>query len=138
MFRDIAAAIRTRMGATVNGCSVAWPNEKFSPTVQQPWIYAEVRGNGTSGTGVGSAGLRQVTTDGLIEAHVYVPAGKGTDAAYQTADAVGALFQLAAFPASTAAIATGAASVGDAEPGDDKGLWWRVSVVIPFTAHYTA
>lgn len=138
MFGNIVTAIRQRMEAGFTAAPLSWPNEDYQPTAQQPWVFAEVIGNGGDCTGFNSPGLRAAQDDGLIQAHVFVPEGTGTDDAYNLAGAIGDLFLMATFSGTGCRIACRKPSVGEAEPGSEDGLWWRVSVSIPFTAFYSA
>lgn len=134
---DIPGQIRSVIEAEWSAAPIAWPNEPFEAPSDAPWLYIEIKGNGASGSGVGGVGKRVVEADGLILAHVFVPVGVGRTPADQLARSLGGMLHLRALPG-TATIQTGAADIGSAESGDDDGLWWRVSLSIPFTAHYLA
>jgi hypothetical protein len=137
MFREIVATIRTKLEAEWSGAPIAWPNEDFQANGQDAWVHVEVQGNGAEGTVIGSVGKRAVTEMGLIFAHVFVPVGTGTDEAFRIAEEIGAVFRLTSFSGTGVRIAAGVPSIGEAEPGDENGNWFRVSASIPFTAHYS-
>ncbi|WP_207479573.1 phage tail terminator-like protein [Arenibaculum pallidiluteum] len=132
-FADAVAAIRARLGDPFEGAPVALPNVNFEPG-DGPWLYLEVLGAAGEASRHGSVGKRFVTDLGTIMAHVFVPAGTGTDVAYTLAGQVADALRLATFDG----IDTEAATIGGGESGDDNGNWFRVSVSIPFALHYTA
>lgn len=143
---DAKTAIRTKMTAEWSTTDVAYPNEarpwqaegKQWPTDAsgnpEPWVYLEVLGAGADSTVFGSEDKRVARDGGLIFAHVFVPVGIGDKLATQYAEEIGEIFRVKRFDG----ISTGAPSVGAGEQGDDDGLYWRVSVSIPFSLHYTA
>ncbi|MEO0036690.1 MAG: hypothetical protein RLZZ501_2713, partial [Pseudomonadota bacterium] len=122
---DLPGQIRAAIEAAWSAAPIAWPNEPFEAPADAPWLYIEIKGNGASGSGVGSTGRRVVEADGLILAHVFVPVGVGQTPAGDLARSLGAALQIRALPGA-ATIQTGAADIGSAESGDDDGLWWRV------------
>lgn len=146
---DPLTAVRHRLEAEWTDTPVCYPNggafrpgdpdnrDSYEPkdAPNDAWIYVEVMGSGSSSTVIGSVGKRAARDDGLIFAHVFVPAGTGDDEARRLARALGEIFRMTRF----GGLVTGAPDpLGAAEQGDDDGLWWRRSVSIPFTAHYTA
>ena len=144
---DPLAAVRAKLEAAWTECVVTYPNggafrpddpanrDSYDPTSapEQPWAYLEVLGAGSDGTAIGSEGKRAARDDGLIFAHLFVPAGTGDDEARRLARALGDIFRVTRF----GGLVTGAPNpLGDGEQGDDDGLFWRRSVSIPFSAHY--
>lgn len=131
---DAKAAIRAKLEAEWQATPIAWPNEGFDRPTQEPWVYVEILGGGSESTVFGSDGKRVARDDGIIFAHVFVPVGTGEAVATEYAVQLGEIFRVKRFNG----ISTGAPSVGVGEQGDDDGLYWRVSVSIPFSIHYTA
>ncbi|MCW2243578.1 DUF4128 domain-containing protein [Azospirillum canadense] len=142
-------AIRTKLEAEWTDTPVTYENGgAFRPDApgnrdpydassapDRPWVYLEILGAGSASTVIGSPGKRAARDDGVIFGHVFVPVGTGDDEARRLARALGDLFRVTRF----GGLVTGAPDpLGAGEPGDDDGLWWRRSVSIPFTAHYTA
>lgn len=146
---DPLAAVRAKLEAEWTDCVVTYPNggafrpndpdnrDSYDATTapEQPWAYVEILGAGSGSTVIGSVGKRAAYDDGVILASVYVPVGTGDDEARRLARALGEIFRVTRF----GGLVTGAPDpLGAGEPGDDDGLFWRRSVSIPFTAHYTA
>lgn len=146
---DIWAAIRQKLEAEWEDTPVRYPNGRafrpsdpsdqspYDPTAdpEQPWVHLEIMGAGSDSTVIGSVGKRAAYDDGVIFAHVFVPVGTGDDEARRLARALGEIFRVTRF----GGLDTGAPNpLGDGEMGSDDGLWWRVSVSIPFTARYSA
>lgn len=136
MFREIVAAVRSRIEAAALGVPVAWPNERHEPVGEEPWIYAEVEASDADCTVFNSAGKRSGQESAVLSAHVFVPVGTGTDEAFRIAGDVAALFRALTFSAEGFRISCGAPIVADAEAGSDDGRWFRVTVSCPMTAHY--
>lgn len=135
MFREIAAAVRSRIAAATLGVPVAWPNERYAPIDEAPWIYAEVEASDADCTVSNSVGKRLASESVVLSAHVFVPVGTGTGDAFQIAESVAALFRALTFPADGFRVSCGAPVIADAAPGSDDGNWFRVTVSCPMTAH---
>ena len=139
---DIAgaiAAIRSRLESAWATTPVGWPNEA-RPNVTDgsglpaPWVYAEVVWSTAGIRGVGVPGSRVVIDDGLIMLTVFVPADEGTATAFTYAGQLGEIFRTAQFydgePGTAVRCQTPRVSGGDA--GSDDGMWFAVTVTIPF------
>lgn len=147
---DPLAAVRQKLAAEWTDTPIRYPNggwflpsdptnpdPAYDPAADpsQPWAHVEVLGAGSGSTVIGSVGKRAAYDDGVIFAHIFVPVGTGDDEARRLARALGEIFRVTRF----GGLVTGAPDpLGNGEQGDDDGLWWRRSVSIPFTAHYTA
>lgn len=145
---DAHASVRQRLEAQWTGAPVTYQNggafrpddptnrDSYDPSTapDSPWVYLEILGAGADSTRYGPAGTRIAQDDGVIFGHVFVPVGTGDDQARQLARALGEIFRVDTF----GGLSTGAPSLGGGEQGDDDGLWYRVSVSIPFTAFYNA
>lgn len=142
---DAHTAIRARLEAAWTDCVLTYQNggvfrpddpsnrDGYSPAAEDTWAYVEILGAGAECTVIGSVGKRAARDDGAIFCHVYVPVGSGDDEARRLARSMGEIFRVTRF----GGVETGAPDLGGGEKGDDDGLWWRVSVSIPFTTHYT-
>jgi hypothetical protein len=141
------AAVMARFAAEWTETPVRWPNGgafvpgdpdavDYAPSADTgaPWLYAEILGAGSSGTVIGSPGKRSARDDAVLFVHVFTPVGTGDAEALRLARAAAELFRLARFGGLVAGIPD---PLGSGERADADGVWWRRSVSIPLTAHYT-
>lgn len=139
-FAGAVAAIRSRLaGLRPVELPIGWPNEGRPDVIDvggnpAPWAYAEVVGTGAEIRGVGVPGDHVVVEDGLIMLTVFVPDGEGTGAAYALAGQLGEIFRVQQFYDAEPGVCirswTPRISGGDA--GSDDGMWFAVTVTIPF------
>ncbi len=125
-FKATVDTIRSRMDANFTALRVVYENTEYDPVPGTAFVYFEVQGGQGIQATLGSVGSRIFRKVGLIQAHVYVPAGRGDGVARTHADSIGAIFQGVEF----SEILGRAASVGAGEKAD--GSFWRVTVSIPF------
>lgn len=142
---DAHTAIRERLEAAWTDCVLTYQNgrvfrpddpgnqDRYDPAAEDTWAHVEILGAGSECTVIGSVGKRAARDDGVIFGHVFVPVGTGDDEARRLARSMGEIFRVTRF----GGVETGAPDLGGGEKGDDDGLFWRVSVSIPFTCHYT-
>lgn len=138
-----AQAIEDRLRAQWSDTPIAVQNGKDFPKADadgtlKPWVYLEIEGAGSTQRGVGAPGNQLWVDDGLIAVHVFVPVGKGAAKARQIASAVGEIYRAARFYDDVEGyfVRTFAPHVDGGGSGDDDGLWWRVSVSVPFEFWY--
>lgn len=105
-----------------------------STNTQQPWVYFDVIGNGSSLRGVGSPGDHIWIYNGLIAAHVYVPVNNGTEIAQAHAVAIGEIFRAKGFynDGQGRIVRTGSPRTDGGEEGSEDGNWYVVTCRIPF------
>jgi hypothetical protein len=128
-FAVATAAIRARMAANWATTTIAWQNDPFDkPEPPAPWVYFEVLSGGAEIESLAATGAHLYTYDGIIRAHVFAPRWSGAALAEQYADSIGNIFRAATF----SGVQCYAPSPGGAGPGDDDGVYWRVTVMIPF------
>lgn len=139
-FAGAKAAIRERLEtAWASRTPLAWPNSaKPDPVDGQgrpiPWAYVEITGTDAGIHGVGEPGNHVVIDDGLITATVFGPADEGDDVATSLAVEIGEIFRVKQFydaePGTCVRTWTPRMTGGDS--GSDDGMWFGVSVIIPF------
>lgn len=117
---------------------IGWPNEG-RPDISgngkpAPWAYAEVVGSGAEIRGVGVPGDHVVVEDGLIMITVYVPAGEGAAGGFETAGQLGEIFRVKQFYDAEpgVCIRTWTPRISGGDSGSDDGMWFAVTVTIPF------
>lgn len=133
-FHQAVADIRARMAANWAATPIAYANEPFAPPEPpSPWVFFEVVEGASMLRGIGKPGERLYIYTGLIQAHVYVPAGSGETLARQYADAIGEIFRAKQFGST---VRTNVPNVDAGGPGSDDGLWWRVTAAIDFDFFY--
>jgi hypothetical protein len=135
------AAVRAYLEANFTGCPMAFENEPFDrPQANgksQAWMLVEISSAvyGQASIGSGTTGNLWRET-GLIWGHVFVPTKTGSLKARQLAHQFVDLFR--SLLLNGGAIKFGDASIGRGEPGDDDGLYWRLSVTIDYTADFSS
>lgn len=124
-------AIKDR-ASTFTDCPLYWPNEVI-PVLDAPapYVWAEITGLTTEIRSMGVPGNHWLRDHGLLRAHVAIPSGQGTDAAYSIGENLAALFRIASF----GGIQTLAPTPADA--GAYDGDWFVSSFSIPFWFDYT-
>jgi len=133
------AAILARFRDRWTRTPIAVPN---GPDIQKtsaegdliPWVYFEVVGADSTIKGVGRPGDHQWVYDGLIQTHVFVPIGSGTELADQLAVAAGEIFRAAEFYRETpgCCVRSWSPRCDEGGSGADDGNWWRVTCTVPF------
>ena len=138
-FAGAVAAIKTRLAANWATTPIGYPNgdapaSRNASGVPQAWVLAEIVGAGSDIHGTGTPGDRVWLYDGLIHAHVFVPKGTGDATARQYAVTLGEIFRNAEFYTDTPghAVRCWAPRVDGGGDGSDDGLWFRVTMTVPF------
>lgn len=131
-FSTAANAIRSRLSSMWSATPIGYKNAPHDPTDGQAFLFLEVLNGEASQASIGSPGARVFRHPGVIMVHVFVPMGIGEKLALEHADAVAAIFRAQSFDG----VLCYAPSVGDGEPADDDGKWYRVTVSVPF--HFDA
>lgn len=139
-FAGAVAAIKARIAAQWATTPVGYMNEGKPQTHNdvsgepEPWVLVEIVGTGGDIHAAGKPGNRVWLYDGLIHAHVFVPAGTGDATAREHAVALGEIFRGAQFYDDTPghAVRCWAPRVDGGGNGSDDGLWFRVTATIPF------
>lgn len=143
---EALAAIRSRlMALRPVDLPVGWPNEVKPATTDSsgnpiPWAYAEVAWTSSTIVGVGVPGDQVWVDDGLIIATVYMPDGEGDSIPTRIAKEIGSGFRVKQFYDAEpgVCIRSWAPRLGDGGRGSDNGMWFAVSVTIPFEFWYRA
>lgn len=118
---------------------IGWPNEARPDVIDvngnpAPWAYAEVMSTGADIRGVGVPGDHVVVEDGIIMLTVFVPDGEGTATAFGLAGQLGEIFRVQQFYDAEpgVCIRTWTPRISGGDSGSDDGMWFAVSVSIPF------
>lgn len=128
-FADAAVAIRARLIALWPMTPIAIENEPFAlPDPPRPFLHLSVRGGTAVQASIGAPGSRLLRREGGIRLTVLAPAMGGTQAARRHADVAASLFEAQFF----SGVQCRAATIGDAGPFGRDGLWWQLSISIPF------
>lgn len=147
---DIAgamAAIEERLASNWTTTRIAYPNkipdQPWPPVdpatgANAPWVLVEVANTSSAPRAAGQPGNQFWLYHGLIAVHVYVPVNDGLATARQYATAIGEIFRNATFYDDTPGyqVSTVAPRLDGGGPGDDDGVWYRVSVTIPFDYYH--
>ena len=139
-FAGAVAAIRSRVAAMRPvELPIGWPNEARPDVIDAngnpaPWAYAEVSSTGAEIRGVGVPGDHVVVEEGVIMMTVFVPDGEGTATAYGLAGQLGEIFRVQQFYDAEpgVCIRTWTPRISGGDSGSDDGMWFAVSVSIPF------
>lgn len=126
-FAAAASQIRARMNANFTAAPIAWENAPHQPN-DDAFVFFEVVSGGSEQVSIGSPNARLYRHAGVIQAHVFVPTGKGTKLALEHADTIAAIFRGQSFNG----VLCFAPRLGNAAQADDDGKWYRVTVSIPF------
>lgn len=121
--------IKSLVQAQWAGAPVAWPNEPFAPPdPPSPWIRVEFTGGSWEQGELGSDPRADNfwREQGLAWFHVFVPFGSGEEVARGTARLILDLFR----GLDLGGLHFQDGAIGQGEPGDGSGNWWRVSAHI--------
>jgi hypothetical protein len=146
-FATAKAAIRAYIESNWTATPIAWQNGPFTRPVRPetdplkgeplPWLYVEIISTGSSGSQFGSTGKRVKADSGLVIGHVFVPIGSDDIDANDTATEFGEMLQLRSIgPAPAPRLES--PTIGGGDSGDDDGVYYGVSVTVPFRISYTA
>lgn len=139
-FAGAVDAILTRLEANKPpGLPIALPNRAKPETVDADgnpvaWAYAEVLGTTAGIRGVGVPGDHVVVDDGLIMVTVFVPDGEGAGPGFALAGQIGEIFRAREFyePSPGVCVRSWTPRITGGGAGDDNGMWFAVTVTIPF------
>lgn len=137
------AAIKTRLLAAtlpLDITAIGFVNETDpvradSDGIPWPWAEFEVVSLGSDQLGFGVDGNNVIVYDGAIKAYVYTKVGTGTDAGLAVAIALGNIFKNVDFYTGVTDgcfVRTDFPSITDGNTASDDGLWFGVTVSIPF------
>lgn len=124
-------AIKAYLQAQWSTSPIAWENETFNkPEPPAPWVMVEIAGDVYAQMSIGADEQADNRWDeeGVLLLHVFVPTGTGASAARGHAKALADLFRGATLLSDSLEFMD--ASIGMGQPGDDDGMWWRISVSI--------
>lgn len=135
VFRDIAAALNTRLNRLAGAPPIAWENQGYAPHVGTAYIRPTLLPGDTRQATLGANG--EDRTDGLYQVDVFVEAGRGTDAAVSIADTIADHFARGADMAYNDVIVTitRAQRRGGVQTADG---WYMIPVEIYFKSHTAA
>jgi hypothetical protein len=115
------------------------PDEPWPPRSDDNKLlpYVLMAPEGVSGelAAFGTPGNQTYLYPGLIHIHVYVPVGSGTADAFALAVAAGEIFRAEKFYDTVSPrcyVRSWTPRVDGGGPGDDDGVWFRVTATIPF------
>jgi hypothetical protein len=139
-FAGAVAAIRSLLSAgRPVEMPIVWPNERRPDITDAdgkpaPWAYAEVASTQANIRGVGVPGDHVVIEDGLIILTVFVPDGEGDAIGFSLAGTLGEIFRVKQFYDSEpgTCVRSWTPSIGGGDAGSDDGMWFSVTVTIPF------
>lgn len=124
-------AVRAHLEAFWSATPIAWENELFDrPEPAAPWIMVEMVGDlyAQMSIGAGVQSENRWDEEGVLLLHVFVPSGTGASTARAYAKSLADLFRGALLIGDSLEFLD--ASIGMGQPGDDDGLWWRISVSV--------
>ena len=131
---DIQAALDGRLAALDLGLDIAWENTSFVPAVGSPWLKAAILPGETRQADMGPDGGRNLNR-GIYQVSVFYPAGQGSGAARDAADAVISHFRRGlAIVSGTVAVRIRRSWRG---PAASEADWFQIPVSIAWFA-YTA
>lgn len=125
---------RTRIAFVNETPDDPWPPRDADNKLQGYVLFAP---QGVSGDRIafGTPGNMTYLYPGLIHAHVYVPVGSGTDGAFPLAWSAGDIFKNQKFYDDITPgcyVRSWTPRVDGGGPGDDDGVWYRVTATVPF------
>lgn len=127
----IYSAIRTYLGASWTTSPIAWENEYFDrPEPPAPWVLFEISGTLYAQESIGDSGQGSNRWDqeGVLFLHVMTPKGSGSHVARQQARQLADLFRGQHLLNDSLEFMD--ATIGEGAPGDESGVWFRVSVSV--------
>lgn len=125
---------RTRIVEVNKNPEDPWPPKDAQGNLQA-YVLIAPEGASADRIAFGTPGNQTYLYPGLIHVHVFVPVGQGTDQAFALAVAAGEIFRNQKFyddvtPACY--VRSWTPRVDGGGPGDDDGVWFRVTATIPF------
>lgn len=129
---------RTRIALVNENPADPWPPKNPDNSLQN-YVLLAPTGNGIGLCGFGTPGNQLTIYPGLIDIHVYAPVGKGTSDAFTLAVAAGEIFRNQLFYNNVTPgcyLRSWTPRVDGGGPGDDDGIWFRVSANIPFDYYH--
>lgn len=122
--------IRQRIESEWSTTPIAWENEHFqTPEPPAPYILVQHDSGEIEQRSIGGAAPTgpRWTEQGATLVHVMTPVGMGAQHAFQLAQSLTYVFRGLTLAGDLEVMEIG---VGDAGPGDDDGMWWRLVVRI--------
>lgn len=125
-------ALRAFLDAEWRGAPLAWENEEFQVPDPAHFVAVEVFGSSyeQQSIGSGSPAAERWTEEGVILFHVAVPAGTGSLAARQTAEALVTLLRGRELPG---ALQLGSSSVGSGRPANEDGQLFMLTARVDWS-----
>lgn len=122
-------AIRAYLEARWSATTIAWENETFNrPEPPAPWVMVEMIGDLYGRMSIGAGDEDRWDEEGVLLLHIYAPAGTGASTARGYAKSLADLFRGERLLSDDLEFRD--ASIGMGQPGDDDGMWWKISVSI--------
>lgn len=132
-YAGAVAALRAAFVAAWTETPIAFQNEPFEDQSAAPWVFFEVLSTASDRRGAGLPGNNTWLTQGIINIHVFTPLNYGYPESLRLADAAGDVFRAATlYQTGNAKVVCGAPQTDGGGSGDDDGIWFRVTTVIPF------
>jgi hypothetical protein len=134
----IGAVPRTRVAEVNKPPADPWPPKDGAGKLL-PYALIAPQGGGGDLIGFGSPGNRVYLYSGLIHAHCYEPVGDGSGTAFPLAVAAGEIFRTRQFYDTVSPgcyIKSYTPRIDGGGPGDDDGIWFRVTATIPFEYYH--
>jgi hypothetical protein len=129
---------RTRVAEVNKDPAAPWPPRDDEDKLQS-YVLIAPQGVGADHPGFGTPGRQVYLYNGLIHIHVFVPVGNGTDHAFALAVAAGEIFRSKMFYSDVTLgcyVRSWTPRVDGGGPGDDDGIWFRVTATIPFEYYH--
>ncbi len=129
---------RTRVAEVNKDPDAPWP-PRDADNKLEAYVLIAPQGVEADHPGFGTPGRQVYLYRGLIHIHVYVPVGIGTDDAFALAVAAGEIFRSKTFYTDATPgcyVRSWTPRVDGGGPGDDDGIWFRVSATIPFEYYH--
>lgn len=127
----VYGAIKDYLTSAWTTSPIAWENETFDrPEPPAPWVLFEITGTMYDQESIGDSpqGANRWDMEGVLFLHVLVPKGTGSLTARQQARMLADLFRGLHLINDNLEFLQ--ASIGEGNPGDQTGAWFRVSVSI--------
>lgn len=131
-FADVIATVRAKLETSWTVTPIFYVNSGIdAPTDGSPWVLCRIEHVSSRMTPIGSAGKRAKQDHGVIAIDVFVPPATDVLTAHAHAKQIGDAMQMQRF---------GGVETGGPRPAGEAGNgdMYRVSIVIPFSVHYTA
>lgn len=131
-------APRTRIGRVNEPPAEPWPPKDDAGKLQS-WVLLSIEGVDADHPGFGTPGNQVYKYDGLIYLHCFAAIGQGDTALRALAVAGGEIFRAKLFyndVTDGCYVRTWAPRIDGGGPGDDDGVWFRITATIPFEYYH--